>query len=96
MDVPHMWRRKGSHNMSTVIQREAVVGPDGKIEIELPELAPGQHVTVTIEPGANGAQAPVSGLSMIDLIEQDPGKQLFKTADEVDEYIREERDAWDR
>jgi hypothetical protein len=25
-----------------------------------------------------------------------PGHRIFKTADEVDAYIREERDSWDR
>lgn len=35
--------------MATIIEREAVVGPDGKIEIAAPELAPGQRVKVTVE-----------------------------------------------
>ena len=35
--------------MSISIHRESVVGADGKIELTVPELAPGQRVTVTIE-----------------------------------------------
>jgi hypothetical protein len=78
--------------MATIIQREAVVGPDGKIEISAPELAPGQHVTVTIEP----QQAPVEKRPAIEILRESPGHRLFKTAEEVDAYIREERDSWDR
>ena len=33
---------------------------------------------------------------MIDLMDEGPGQQLFKTADEVDEYLRRERESWDR
>ncbi|HEY7984502.1 MAG TPA: hypothetical protein VID73_10050 [Ktedonobacterales bacterium] len=78
--------------MATVIQREAVVGPDGKIEVDAHELTPGQRVTVTIQP----EELPVRNLHMIDLIEQSPGQRLFRTAEEVDEYIRQERDSWER
>lgn len=85
--------------MSTVIHREAVVGPDGKIEISAPELQPGQRVSVTIEPEPEagiGANPPDDKIPMIDLMDEAPGQQLFKTADEVDEYLRQERDSWDR
>jgi hypothetical protein len=84
--------------MSAIIHREAVVGPDGKIEVSAPELQPGQHVSVTIEPAPASPtpQPPADGLHMIDIIEESPGQRLFKTADEVDEYIRQERDSWDR
>lgn len=85
--------------MSAIIHREAVVGPDGHIDIAAPELRPGQRVSITIEPEpAAGAKAypPEGKLPMIDLMEEAPGQQLFKTADEVDEYLRQERDSWDR
>ncbi|HEX2349342.1 MAG TPA: hypothetical protein VHI51_13005 [Ktedonobacterales bacterium] len=83
--------------MSTVIHREAVVGPDGKIEISAPELQPGQRVSVTIEPEADDASASSTAEpSLYDLVKDLPGGRLFKTADEVDEYLRQERDSWDR
>lgn len=86
--------------MSASIHREAVVGPEGKIEISAPELQPGQRVSITIEPEADAANAttypPEGKLPMIDLMDEAPGQQLFKTADEVDEYLRQERDSWDR
>ncbi len=85
--------------MSTVIHREAVVGPDGKIEISAPEFQPEQRVSITIaaEPDAGmAANPPDNRIPMIDPMDEAPGQQLFKTADEVDEYIRQERDSWDR
>ncbi|HKW22125.1 MAG TPA: hypothetical protein VJO13_12155 [Ktedonobacterales bacterium] len=82
--------------MSAVIHREAVVGPDGKIEISAPELQPGQRVNVTIEPEADSANTQATEPSLYDLVKDLPGHRLFKTADEVDEYIRQERDSWDR
>ena len=93
--------------MSAVIHREAVVGPDGHIDLATPELTPGQRVSITIapEPAASadatspaGAKVyiPEGKIPMIDIIRQAPGQQLFKTADEVDEYIRRERESWDR
>ena len=33
---------------------------------------------------------------MIDLIKDLPGHRLFKTAEEVDAYLQQERDSWDR
>jgi hypothetical protein len=82
--------------MATVIQREAVVGPDGNILVDAHELAPGQRVTVTIQPEEGAQKTPAIELHMIDLIEQSPGQRLFKTAEEVDEYLRRERDSWER
>lgn len=82
--------------MSTIVRREAVVGPDGKIEISVPELEPGQHVTVTIQPEQVTPEAPREGMSVYDIVKDLPGGRLFKTAEEVDEYLRQERDSWER
>lgn len=83
--------------MSISIHRESVVGPDGTIEVSVPELQPGQHVSITIEPDSvsSAAQAPADTIHIIDLIKHLPGNRLFKSAEEVDEYLRQERDAWD-
>ncbi len=35
-------------------------------------------------------------VSMLDIINEMPGSRLFKTSAEVDAYLREERDSWDR
>ena len=81
--------------MSTVIHREAIVGPDGHIDIAAPELTPGQRVSITIEPEPDTPGLP-SEPSLYDLVKDLPGGRLFKTVEEVDAYIREERDSWDR
>lgn len=80
--------------MSAIIHREAVVGPDGKIEIRAPELRPGQRVSITIEPEQEAGATPPEP-SLYDLIKDLPGGLMFKTADEVDAYIQQERDSWD-
>jgi len=91
----------------------AIVQPDGKIEIETPELTPGQQVTITVTPevdahreaptaGSDTQQAETAdalfermrGKSVREIVAMLPGHQLFKTAEEVDAYIREERDSW--
>ena len=79
--------------MSTIIQREATVTPDGTIEIAVPELQPGQRVSITIEPESADQ---VEKRPAIEILREAPGHQLFKTAEEVDAYINEERDSWDR
>ncbi len=34
--------------------------------------------------------------SVVDVLAEVPGQRLFKTAEEVDAYVREERDTWER
>jgi hypothetical protein len=82
--------------MATLIQREAVVGPDGEIKVSAPELTPGQHVKVTIEPQAAPQPSPEEKRPAIEMLREMPKHRLFKTAEEVDAYIREERDSWGR
>ena len=36
------------------------------------------------------------GTSILDVLEQAPGQRAFNTAAEVDQYLQEERQAWDR
>ncbi|HEX6800627.1 MAG TPA: hypothetical protein VF116_23140 [Ktedonobacterales bacterium] len=80
--------------MSQTIEIETVVQPGGKIEVSSPALTPGQRAKVVITTDENAA--PTEGRHVLDIINSLPGYQLFKTAEEVDAYIREERDSWDR
>jgi hypothetical protein len=89
--------------MATPVRIETVVGEDGVIETRAPELTPGQRMTVTIEAASTPpettepAEAPQpEKRHVIDIIAETPGHQLLKTAEEVDAYIKEERDSWDR
>jgi hypothetical protein len=89
--------------MATSVRIETVVGEDGVIEIRAPELTPGQRVRITIEAASEApetmepAETPQpEKRRVIDIIADLPGHRQFKTAEEVDAYIREERDSWDR
>jgi hypothetical protein len=87
--------RSGEETTGTVIHTRAVVGPDGTIGIRAPELTPGQEVEVTVEVQAPPG-TPEEKKHVIDIIKDLPGHLVFQTAEEVDAYIREERDSWDR
>ena len=78
--------------MSTVVLVKTIVLPGGKIEISTPELIPGRRATVvvTIEDNETMEQPHV-----IDILKALPGHRLYQSAEEVDAYVREERDAWE-
>jgi len=78
--------------MAIELRVETVVLPGGKIEISTPELIAGKRATVvvTIEDSKPDEQRHV-----IDLLTSLPRHRLFQNAEEVDSYLREERDAWD-
>lgn len=84
--------------MSIALRIETVVQPDGKIELNVPQLTPGQRVTVIVEAAEiveAKAQTPQKRRAA-DILAEAPGHLQFQTAKDVDEYIREERDAWER
>lgn len=77
--------------MATEVRVKTVVLPGGKIEISTPELIPGQHATVVVTID----DEPVVQSHVIDILRALPGHQVFYSTEEVDAYIREERDAWE-
>ena len=80
--------------MARELHLRATVQPGGKIEIESPDLPVGEDVDVTIsptkKPGESGKR------SIVDILAEAPGHLVFKSAKDVDDYIREERASWDR
>ena len=78
--------------MATEVRVKTIVLPGGKIEISTPELIPGKHATVvvTIEDNETDDQRHV-----IDILAALPGHQIFHNIEEVDAYMREERDSWE-
>ena len=78
--------------MATEIRVKTTVLPGGRIEISTPELIAGQHATVVVTIEDNGQ---VGQQHVIDILAALPGHQLFQNAEEVDTYIREERNSWD-
>jgi len=79
--------------MATEVRVKTVVLPGGKIEISTPELIPGQRATVVVTVEDD---EPTKSSHVIDILSALPGHQLFQNAEEVDAYMHEERDAWDR
>ena len=81
--------------MDHVIRRRVVVQPGGYIELNDAELQDGVEAEVIVIvrlPGSevNGRQ------TALDLLDGLPGSKLFKTSQEADEYLRGERESWER
>jgi hypothetical protein len=77
--------------MQSALQIRTTVLPGHRIEIRAPELPEGRSATVVVlldEP-----EQPKRRLS--EVLAGYPGGQLFRTAEEVDAYLRAEREAWD-
>ncbi len=77
--------------MATEVRVETVVLPGGKIEISTPELIPGKRATVVV---TMEDKESVEQHHVIDLLTALAGHWLFQNAEEVDAYLREERDAY--
>lgn len=67
--------------------------PGNKLEIEIPEAAIGDAVDVFV---ILPEKPKPPRRSAIDILNELPGQRLFKTPEEVDKYLEEERDSWDR
>lgn len=78
--------------MATAVHIKTTILPGGKIEISAPELPPGKQVDVFV---VVEGEEPTKKRRALDILEKAPGHRLFQTAEEVDAYIREERDSWD-
>ncbi len=72
---------------------KAKVQPGGRIEVTDTDLPSGASVDIFVLPAL---QQRAHRRSAVDILAEAPGKRAFKTADEVDEYVRTERDSWDR
>ena len=77
--------------MPKTLRIRTTVQPGGRVEFASPELEAGQTVEVVVTPTPTTPRR-----SAVDILADAPGQRLFKTAKEVDDYIREERESWDR
>ena len=78
--------------MQSALHLKTTVLPGGKIEVTDQTLPSGEEVDVII------LLPPLSETtrrSAVDVLAEAPGHRLFKTAAEVDDYLRKEREAWD-
>ncbi|MEW5857335.1 MAG: hypothetical protein AB1861_08135 [Cyanobacteriota bacterium] len=78
--------------MQPALHISTKVLPGNKIEISTPDLPVGDAVEVFVIL----SETPISSRrSAIDLLDELPGQRLFKTTQEADQYIEEERNAWE-
>ena len=77
--------------MQKALHIRTTVQPGGRVEVASPELEAGQSVDVVVTRSLSTDRR-----SVVDILAEAPGHRLFKTAKEVDDYIKEERASWDR
>jgi hypothetical protein len=79
--------------MQAALHLTTTVHPGGKIEVADPQLPAGEAVEVIVLfPGPSAAPR----RSVVDVLAEAPGQILFRTPADVETYLREERDAWER
>src|SRR5690349_6780965 len=80
--------------MQTAFRLEATVLPGHRLEITAPELPEGATVEVIV---VLPSQPQPPRVSMLDFLATlPPGPLLFKTPEEANRYLQEERDSWER
>jgi hypothetical protein len=80
--------------MQTALRMETTVLPGHRIEVIAPELPEGAKVEVTVV--LPERPKPQFG-SALDFLESlPPGPRAFKTWEEYEQHLREEKDSWDR
>ena len=78
--------------MQSAVKITTVVQSGGRVEVTAPELMSGERVEVII---LSFETAHPKRRSVLDILADAPGHRLFKSAEEVDVYIREERGSWE-
>jgi len=74
----------------SILEVKTRILPGGRIEIPSTGLPEGREATVRISVEDEPPKRRIS-----EILADYPGGQLFKSAEEVDRYIKEERDSWD-
>ena len=77
--------------MQKALHIRTTVLPGGKIEIVDQELPVGESVDVVVRHSSGSLHR-----SAIDILNEALGHRLFKTAEEVESYLKDERTSWDR
>lgn len=79
--------------MQAALHLKTTIQPGGRIEIADTQLPSGTNVDVIV---LLPLATPPARRSAVDILAEAPGQRVFKTAAEVDAYLHEERDSWDR
>ncbi len=77
--------------MSRTLQFQTTILPGNRIEIQVPELVEGRQATVLVL--VDDVTLPKRKLG--DILAAYPGGQLFRSAEEVDAFLKAERESWD-
>jgi hypothetical protein len=78
--------------MTQTLQIETTILPGHRIEIQAPELPEGRSATVFVLV----EEKPLSKRRLSEILADYRGGQLFRSAEEVDDYLRAERESWDK
>ncbi len=79
--------------MQTAVRFTGTVQPGGRVEVSSPQLPSGKTVEIIVQ---FPSEADTPRRSVTDILAEAPGQLAFPTAEDVNAYIREERDAWER
>ena len=77
--------------MQKALYVRTTVLPGGKVEIVDQNLPVGEDVDVVVSPASSTARR-----SAVDILNEAPGGLAFKTAADVAEYLKEEKESWGR
>ena len=77
--------------MQKAIHITTTVLPGGRIEIVDKKLPVGESANVVVLRSTRAEQR-----SALDILKEAPGQRLFKTVEEVESYLKNERTSWDR
>jgi hypothetical protein len=80
--------------MHSALRTEATVLPGHRLEISSPELPDGARVEVIVLLPETAAPRFASALEFLESLP--PGPRAFKTWEDYEQHLREEKDAWER
>jgi hypothetical protein len=80
--------------MQTALRTETTVLPGHRVEISAPERPEGAKVEVIVVWPAKPEPRFGSALEFLESLP--PGPRAFKTWEEYEQHLREERNSWDR
>ena len=77
--------------MQKALHVRTTVLPGGKVEIVDQDLPVGEDVDVVVSPASSTTRR-----SAVDILNEAPGGLVFKTAADVADYLKEEKESWGR
>lgn len=80
--------------MQPALRTQTTVLPGNRIEVTAPQLPEGSRVEVIV---VLAEQTKLRRPSMLEFLEtMPPGPRAFRTWEEYEQHLREEKDAWER